>query len=281
MSFAPPPPPVPSSQSTHGGKLISASWQALRQDRELVAMPVIGAVAAIAALLPIALVGVFVPQDATVWLAVLGVLALVVVTVISTFFAVALAAGAHERLNGGDPSIRSSVDVAWSRRSTIVRWALISVTVGLVLRVLEDKLKGIGTVLRFLGGAAWAMASFFTIPVIAANAVGPIEALKISSTTFKERWSSAARVQLRMGLYTLVLVLVIVACVAAVVGLAAVSVPLAIVAGVVLGAGCIAAVLVLGAVAAYSRVVLYRYASGLATPGFAASSLDAAITLKR
>lgn len=280
MSFAPPPPAVPSSQSTHGGKLISASWQALRQDRELVAVPVIGAVAALAAVLPIALVGVFVPQDATVWLAALGVLALVVVTVISTFFAVAVAAGAHERLNGGDPSIRSSVDVAWSRRSTIVRWALMSVTVGLVLRVLEDKLKGVGTVLRFLGGAAWAMASFFTIPVIAANAVGPIEALKISSTTFKERWSSAARVQLRMGLYILGLFVVIVVCVVAVVGLAAVSVPLAIVAGVVLGAGCLAAVLVLGAVASYSRVVLYRYASGLATPGFATSSLDAAITVK-
>jgi hypothetical protein len=284
MSSAPPPSPtppaVPPATSTHGGKLIAASWHALRQDRELLAMPVIGAVAALAAMLPIALVGVFVPQGATAALVALGVVAVVVMTVITTFFAVALAAGAHERLNGGDPTVRSAVDVAWSRRWTVVRWALLSVTVGLVLRLLQEKLGNAGTVLRFLGGAAWAIASFFTIPVIAANAVGPIEALTISTTTFKQRWSSAARVQLRLGLYVLGLVLAIVVAVVIVVALAAVAVPLAIVVAIVLAAACLGAMLVLSAVTAYSRVVLYRYASGLPTPGFATASLDAAVTVK-
>lgn len=281
MSFSPPPPPaVPSSQSTHGGNLVKASWQALRQDHELIALPVIGAGVTLAALLPLALAGVLVPQDATAAQAVVGVVALVVVAVISTFFAVALAAGAHERLNGGNPSIRSSVGVAWARKRSIIGWALLSVTVGLVLRALEEKLKGIGSVLRFLGGAAWALASFFAIPVIAANAVGPFEALKISSSTFKQRWSSAARVQLRLGLYVLGLIVLMVVALLVVFGLAAVSVPLAIVAGIVLGALCLAAMLVLGAVSSYSRVVLYRYASGLSTPGFATASLDAAVTMK-
>ncbi|MEX0848434.1 MAG: DUF6159 family protein [Ilumatobacteraceae bacterium] len=285
MSSAPPPPPLPpvvaSSTPPTGGKLIGAAWQALRQDRELIAMPVIGAGVALAAIAPIALAGVALPSDATAGFVVLGVLMMVVGTVISTFFAVALAAGAHVRLDGGSPTIGSSVGVAWSRRWTVVRWALMSVTVGIVLQVLEDKLKNAGTIVRILGGAAWAMASFFTIPVIAVNAVGPIEALKISSTTFRQRWSSAARVQLRTGLYALGIVAGVVVCFVVVVALASVSPALAIVVGVLLGAMCLAAMLVLGAVSAYSRVVLYRYASGLATPGFSTSSLDAAVTAAR
>lgn len=283
MTFAPPPPTppaIPSSGSTHGGTLVTASWHALKQDRELIAMPVIGGLVALAALVPIVLVGVFVPQGATVGVAVLGVLTVVVLTVITTFFAVALAAGAHERLSGGSPTIRSSVAVAWSRKWTVVRWALISATVGLLLQLVEEKIKGVGSLLRFLGGAAWALASFFTIPVIAANAVGPIEALKISSSTFRQRWTSAARVQLRLGLYVIGLLVATAAGVAIVVGLAAVAVPLAVVVGVVLGAAFLVAVLVLSAVTSYSRVVLYRYASGMPTPGFATASLDAAVRMQ-
>ena len=77
----------------------------------------------------------------------------------------------------------------------------------------------------------------------------------MSTSTFKSRWGSAVRVQLRLGIYGIGLFV------------------LAIV-GLMIG------VLLLSAVGAYARVALYRYASGLVTPGFTSVTMDTAITPK-
>jgi hypothetical protein len=263
-----------------GGNLVRAAWWALRQDRELLLLPVYGAMVALGSLVSILAAFVLVPDDALLVYVVLAVAATYLVAAVSTFFSVALAAGAHERMNGGDPTISSAMAAAWRHKRAVLGWAALSATVGLVLQSVEARFKGAGAVLGFLGGVAWAVASFFAIPIIAAQDVGPITALKTSADTFRRRWSNAVRVQLRLGLYVLGLVLATVLGLALGIVLLDTFALLGVLVILVVAAAALVGGLVLGAVSAYCRVVLYRYAVGLATPGFSSGLLEAAVVRK-
>jgi hypothetical protein len=264
-----------------GGDLVKSAWVALRTDKELIGLPLIGGLSALLAVAPILAIYAFIPSGVRPAQVVVGIAALLVFSVISTFFAVALAAGAHERMGGGSPTMKSAVALAWSRRRGVVGWAILNVTVGLVLRLIEDRVKGIaGILLRVLGDVAWALASYFAIPIIAANDVGPIEALKLSSSVFKQRWRNAMRVQFRLGLYVLAVVGVAIVGFVVVAAAAQASVVLAVLLGLVIGAAVVLAMLVMSAVTAYARVALYRFAAGLPTPGFDQGMLFAAVKVR-
>ncbi len=275
----PPPAPVPApgTPSPAGGTLVASAWTALKHDKELVLLPVIGGLFTLLAAVPVVVAGVLVPTDQSWAVFVIGLAAAVAIAIVSTFFAVSLAAGAHERLGGGSPTVRSAMAVAWRRKKGVIGWALLSVTVGVLLQAIRDRARAVGPVLGFVGDLAWTIASFFAIPIIAANDCGPIDALKLSTKTFKSRWSSAVRVELRLTLYTIgmVVALAIGLVLAALLGQLAVALGI-IVAVVVVGAFMVA-MLVMGALRSYARVALYRYASGLPTPGFSATVLEAAV----
>jgi hypothetical protein len=279
MSMLPPPAPVPApgAPSPTGSTLIASAWAALKHDKELVLLPVIGGLFALLAAVPVLVAGLLVPTDQSWVLFVIGLVAAIAIAIVSTFFAVALAAGAHDRLGGGSPTVRSAMEVAWRRKKGVIGWALLSVTVGVLLQAIRDRARAVGPIIGFAGDLAWTIASFFAIPIIAANDCGPIEALKLSTKTFKSRWSSAVRVELRLTLYAIgMVVLLAIGLVLAALLAQLVTVLGIVLAAVVVGAFMVA-MLVMGALRSYARVALYRYASGLPTPGFASSVLEAAV----
>ncbi len=275
----PPPAPVPApgAPSPTGSTLIASAWAALKHDKELVLLPVIGGLFALLAAVPVLVAGLLVPTDQSWVLFVIGLVAAIAIAIVSTFFAVALAAGAHDRLGGGSPTVRSAMEVAWRRKKGVIGWALLSVTVGVLLQAIRDRARAVGPIIGFAGDLAWTIASFFAIPIIAANDCGPIEALKLSTKTFKSRWSSAVRVELRLTLYAIGMVVLL----AIGLVLAALLAQLVTVLGIVLAVAVVGAfmvaMLVMGALRSYARVALYRYASGLPTPGFSSSVLEAAV----
>lgn len=276
----PPPAPgqaAPSRSNPKGGSLVKASWAALKQDQSLVSLPVVGGAISLLAMIPIVVGFVLVPDGGEWIYVVLGIVGALILGIISTFFAVSLAAGAHERMNGGNPSVKSAMAQAWKHKKAVVGWALLSVTVGLVLNALKEKFKTAGNIASTLGGMAFSIASFFVIPIIASENLGPWPALKKSVATFRDKWSSTARVQLRLALYVLGLIAAAVVAVIVVVVLANVNSVLAVVVGIVLGVAIFYAALVLGAISSYSRVALYRYSSGMPTPGIDESAIIAAI----
>jgi len=55
----------------------------------------------------------------------------------------------------------------------IAGWALLSATVGLILRVIEDRSEKIGRIVAGLLGVAWTVASFMVVPVLVAERKGP------------------------------------------------------------------------------------------------------------
>ena len=102
------------------------------------------------------------------------------------FFNVALVSAASSRLAGGQATINDGLEVAWQRKGKIFQWALLSATVGILLRMIEERASWLGRLVGGLMGMAWTLASYFVVPVLAAENVGPAEALQRSADLFRE-----------------------------------------------------------------------------------------------
>ncbi len=257
--------------------MLTACWGLLKQDRELLLLPVMAAVTGLIAALIL-----FVPGFAIGWAAsggnqsswgiwVGGVLAAFAASVVAVYFQAALVIAANQRADGGDPTVRSALGEAWQHKGRILRWAVVTTTVGVAIRALEQRLGILGAILGFLGGVAWAIASFLVVPVLIAENLGPIEALKRSAELIRQTWGSSLRTGLRFGLIQLLLFLP--AVLALVIGIFAVASGSGVGIGigvVLILAGVIALLglsMVFSAIATYARAMIYRYATGRPIPG--------------
>jgi hypothetical protein len=264
-----------------GFKLAGASWRIVRKEKSLLAFPVLSAAFGIGygllVMLPLGLIGFVAFGENTILGWVLLAIGLFGMNIGASFFGVAAAANASQVLDGKDPTLGTGIGVAWSRKGVIVQWGLLAATVGLVLQLLSDRAGGIGgALIQMIGGAAWSIASFFVLPILALEGIGPIAALKKSLSVVRARWGESI-----VGGATVTLIPALVALVGvgiAVLGFVAGSgsswaagVPLVVV-GVIILIGAITVGAVLRAV---FTVVVYRYATeGVAAEGFPADELD-------
>jgi hypothetical protein len=280
----PPPPagynhPAPAQSTRASGKqLLSASWGLLRQDRELLWLPAIAAVTGF-----FAAVILFAPGFAIGWFAggaehrswggwVGGVFAAFAASVVSIYFQAALVIGCNERADGASPTVRGVLAQAWTHRGKILSWAVLTTTVGIAIRAVEQRVGGIfGTILGFLGGVAWAIASFLVVPIVIAENLGPIDAVKRSAQLIRKTWGTSLRTTLRLGatqfLAMLVPVAVVIVGVVAIASgnAAAITVGIAL---VVLGVlALLGLAMVFSAIWTYARALIYRYATQRPVPG--------------
>jgi len=107
---------------------------------------------------------------------------------IVVFFNVALVASASDRLAGGTATINYGLQIAWQRKDKIFEWAILAATVGILLNALEQRLGWLGRLVTRLIGVAWTLATFFVVPLLAAEDIGPAEALARSAEIFTETW---------------------------------------------------------------------------------------------
>ena len=186
----------------------------------------------------------------------------VVATASTVIFNVALVFAATDRIEGRTPSIGGSLAQAWARGSVIFEWALLAAVVGTAIRALKNRLGVFGRLLGFAGGLAWAVATFLVIPVLPFENVGPIEAVKRSSSILKDRFGTIARSGLRFGvlflglsLGALAIVVVGVVCIAKqayVIGIPVAVAGFALLIGISMYAA---------AAGMYMRTILYRFAT--------------------
>ena len=272
--------------------LAKASWSVVKADKELMWLPVMSVFALLLILgsiaVPVAVLGGFDPDVARAegnpdsWL---GLFAFYVVAYfIALFFNTALVAAAMVRLDGGNPTLADGLRIAWSRAGRILGYACIAATVGLFLRMLEERVGWVGRIVVKLIGVGWALATFLVVPVLATRDVGPIDAVKESATLLRETWGENLIGTFGLGLVFSVAYIVLMIVFLLVVFLAAqAQQPAVIAAVVILG---IVAVLVLAALQATMQGVysaaLYRYAtrSTNPVPGFGFELLQQAFKPK-
>ena len=192
-------------------ELVKASWDVLKQDKELILFPIISAVimffVTLTFLIP-TLVGnimdnIFVNGMPIFGYIILFLFYLVQYTVVY-FNSTALVGAAMIRLRGGDPKVKDGLAIAWSHILPILGWALVSATVGLILNSLSNNSKKRGqggkSLIASLLGAAWNVLTFLVVPVLAIEGLGPIEAIKRSWELLKRSWGEQISGKLSIGL---------------------------------------------------------------------------------
>jgi hypothetical protein len=280
--------PAPRPHAT-GKMLVHATWQLLKQDRDLILLPVVGGFASLAALVMLAAPGFAIgwaAGNSAVGVGIGGVLGVFAAASVGIYFQAALVLGAFQRADGHDPSLGSTLREVWPLRRRILQWALVSTTVGFVIRLIEQRLGGVlGAILGFLGGLAWAIASFLTVPVLVAEGLGPVTATRRSVALIKQRWGVSLRSTLRVGAWQIAAILASLAgLLAGVVALASGGIAAEAIGAVLILAATLAlagTVILTSAVFTYVRAILYRFSVGLPVPGIPAELYTGAFTPKR
>ena len=104
------------------------------------------------------------------------------------FFNAGLIACAQIRMEGGDPTVSDGLRAAWARLPAIAGWAVLAATVGMVLRMIEERSSLVGKIVAGLLGMAWSLTSFLVVPILVIENEGPVGALQRSAAMLKKSW---------------------------------------------------------------------------------------------
>jgi len=191
-------------------ELVKASAGVLQADKELLLFPVISAILSILVVVtffvPAVLAGFITAGQGDVSAMSVGAYAFVLLFYVVQYFVIffcntALVGAAMIRLRGGDPTVADGFRIAAARAGDILGYALISATVGLVLRAISERSGLLGRLVVGLVGLAWSLATFLVVPVLVVEDVGPIEAIRQSATYLKRTWGEQIAGNLGMGLF--------------------------------------------------------------------------------
>lgn len=181
----------------NGWELVKASAAVLREDKELVLFPIVSGLASILVVatfaVPMLLAGMFdrmlAPDGSGQPLGLLVAFVFYVVQYTAIFFAnTALVGAALIRLQGGDPSLGDGFRIAAARIVPILGYALISATVGMLLRAISERSGLLGRIVSSLIGFAWSVATYLVVPVLVVENIGPVDAIRRSSELLKRTW---------------------------------------------------------------------------------------------
>ncbi len=273
-----------------GWTLSKQSWAVVKSDKSLLAFPIISVVAAITTMI------IFFGGGAAMAVAIgspWGALPLVIIgayllTVVGVFSSVALASCATEALEGRQTTVGQGIRAARGRMKVIFAWAAVALFVGALIAVIQSLLQEVagGIVSAIVGGLAgfaWAVATFFVIPVIALDGLGPKEALKTSAHVVKERWGEGVVGSSAIGLITF-FVAILPAFAMMVLGFVLLG-SSAIGGGLLITIGVLVFVIAMlfqSTITAVFRVALYRYATeGDVIGGFDREALESAFVPKK
>jgi len=135
---------------------------------------------------------------------------------IATFFNVCVVYTTKIRFEGGNATFSESIKFAFSRLGLIVKWSLLSASVGLLLRLLQNFASRLGKVgqivaniLISLLGMTWSVISIFVVPVLVYEGLGPIDALKKSTEVIKKTWGESLVKAIGLGLIQFFIILLV------------------------------------------------------------------------
>ena len=252
--------------------LAKASFRVLREEKQLTVLPLLSMICTIVIaatfLLPIALIADsgtngYSAAKPAVWL--LGFLAYLVLTYVVVFFNAALVYAADRHLAGESVPIGDALKAASARSHVLLPWVLVSATVSIVLRVIEERAGIVGQIIGTIAGVAWAVVTFLVLPILVIEGIGPVAAVKRSGELFKRTWGENLMANAGIGLITFLVM--IVGAIPLVVLIAAGG-PAAVLGIALLVLWVLAVSLVSTTLTGILQVALYRFATGGQAPGF-------------
>jgi hypothetical protein len=266
---------------SRGFRLAKASWGVVKQDRELLILPVISFFCSLLVMAVFALgaFGIGIPKEgesANPALYVLGFVMYVALAFVTIYFNAAVIGTAMKRLKGEDASIEDGLALARQHVGKIFVWALITATVGMVLRTLQERSGLIGRILIGLIGVAWNVITFFVVPVLIYEPVSVPNAIKRSASIFRQRWGEQFIGNATIGLAIFLVAIPVVL----VGGMLAAAVPIVGIPVLVIALGALMAIG--SACSGVFNAALYRYATtGEASGAFSLEDMNTSFRPKR
>jgi hypothetical protein len=186
------------------------SLQVLSKDKEILVFPLLSGIITIVAFASIvfagAVSGVFQHFDkhdpmnyavAFVWYFISWFIVL--------FFNVAVIQCASIRLRGGDPTIADGFRASMQHLGRIAAWALVSATIGVILKYLADRAGFIGKIIIGLLGAAWSIATYFIVPVMIFEKRSLRDSVKQSTLLISKTWGESLVAAGGIGVFIMLL----------------------------------------------------------------------------
>ena len=263
-------------------RLAKLCLRVLAADKELVVLPLLSSIGVVLLLLTFAGVGIGIGALDRIDAGSPGIGDILVAAVfyilasfVIIFFNSALVFAAHERLSGGDPTVRSGLAGAWNRVLTIFVWAVIAGTVGLILNILSGQARERGGVLGIVSaiiisllGAAWTLITYFVVPLIVIEHRSLGDAFKASLSMLRRTWGEQVVGNFGLGIAAFLAFLAAAGITALLLfvlsPLGGAGIAMAIAVGVVLIAGV---ALVFATLDGIYKAALYSYASSGGVPG--------------
>jgi hypothetical protein len=186
-----------------GWQLAKMSIRVVRKDKEILLFPLLSGIITILILASF-FIGVFFTSgfgNANSWTFYVFFFVFYFVTFfISIFFNAAVIGCATIRMNGGDPVFSDGIKTAMDNIKQILFWALFAATIGLILRAIQEKVGFIGKIVVGALGAAFTIATYFVVPVLIYEKLGPWGSLKRSVSILKNTWGEALVGNLGLGI---------------------------------------------------------------------------------
>jgi len=194
---------------------MGASWDVLKRNKKLLWFPLFSGIACLVILVsfavPIFLAEAWMPPagDAEPAQHILyyGLLFLFYFCnyFVITFFNSAVIGAAVQDFSGHEVTFGSAMKAATNRLPQIFGWSLVSATVGLILRAIEERTEIVGQIVVAILGAAWTITTFLAVPVLVVEGKGPIDAFKKSAKLLRRTWGEQLMGNFGFGLIFLLL----------------------------------------------------------------------------
>ncbi len=192
-------------------KLTKTAFRLIFEDRALLVFPLLAGLS-ILGVLALLLVGEFAlfapglggPAPTNVAEAVgivLFLLAYFAMTFLGVYGTAALIGAATLKLDGQQPRAADGWRIARAHLGRLLVWALIAATVGLLIRAIAARFKGIvGVLIGVVAGLSWGVVTYFMIPVLLYEDQRPWPALKRSAHLFGSTFGRTLVTNLVLGL---------------------------------------------------------------------------------
>jgi hypothetical protein len=198
--------------------LARSSWDVLQRDKKFIAFPVVSGLGClmvtISFAIPMAVIamrgGIQIDEQhpqAPWWTYVVAFAFYFCNYFVIVFCNSALVSCALLRFAGEEPTLADGFSAAAARMPQILAWALVSATVGVLLKAIENAHERAGQFISAILGTAWTVITFFVVPVLVVEKVGPYDAVKRSIELLRRTWGEALVGHSGIGLFMFLLML--------------------------------------------------------------------------
>lgn len=191
---------------SRGWQLAKLSIGIIRKDKEILIFPVLSGLITIAILASFVLGAFFtfgfsaIAGGASQWILYAFLVVFYFVSFfVAIFFNACVIGCATIRMNGGDPTLADGFKIARQNIGRIVVWALFAATVGLIIRAIQERVGFIGKLIMGALGVAWTIVTYFVVPVLIYEKLGPWGSVKRSAAILKQTWGEALVGNLGLG----------------------------------------------------------------------------------